>query len=352
MFSNSQTPHEPWFQHEEPDQPGRRLPKVSHAENAAEDALRRLRAVIRARHYSLRTEHAYVDWVRRYLAFHSSGVPAQLGVKHVTGFLSHLANDRLVSPSTQNQARAAILFFYEHVLGNGLPWLDEVVQAKSTRRLPVVLTPGEVKLLLRELSGIHHLLGQLLYGTGMRVMEALRLRIKDVEFVRREITVREGKGAKDRVTVLPESLMASLQQQREWVMQLHTQDLTDGYGAVYMPHALAIKYPSAAKSLTWQWMFPSPQVSVDPRTGEMRRHHLQVTALQRAVATAAQRAAIGKPCSPHTLRHSFATHMLQAGYDIRTVQELLGHSDVRPTMIYTHVMNKGGRGVCSPLDQL
>lgn len=316
------------------------------------EVIQRLRAVIRARHYALRTEYAYVDWAKRYMVFHRTSKPDDLGVREISAFLTHLARDRSVSPSTQNQARAAILFLYEHVLGACLPWLNDVVQAKSTKRLPVVLTPGEVKLLLRELRGTHLLLAQLLYGTGMRVMEALRLRVKDVEFSRREVTVREGKGSKDRVTVLPESVLPAMQRQRDLVAQLHMQDLAEGFGCVHLPHALAVKYPQASKSLAWQWMFPSPNLSVDPRSGEMRRHHIQVTALQRAVGTAAQRAQLDKPCSPHTLRHSFATHMLQAGYDIRTVQELLGHADVRTTMIYTHVMNRGGRGVASPLDAL
>jgi integron integrase len=254
--------------------------------------------------------------------------------------------------ATQGQAKSALLFLYRTVLGLQLPWLDDIVAAKNSRRLPVVLTPAEVRLLLGELGGSVGLLVSLVYGTGMRLLEGLRLRVKDVEFTRREIVVRDGKGGKDRVTVLPENLIPALQQQLATVRALHRRDLTEGFGSVRLPGAWDLKYPQAPKAWGWQWVFPSAHRSVDPRSAAVRRHHLSEGAVQKAVSLAARRAAITKPCSPHVMRHSFATHMLQAGYDIRTVQELLGHSDVSTTMIYTHVMNKGGRGVRSPLDQI
>ena len=304
------------------------------------------------RHYSIRTEQVYVDWVRRYILHNDTRHPAAMGPEEVARFLSYLANERNVAASTQNQAKSALLFLYAHVLKVELPWLAEVVSAHTNRRLPVVLTQPEVRGLMMELNGTNHLLASLMYGTGMRVLEALRLRVKDVEFERREILIREGKGNKDRVTVLPENLMLPLQEHIAASRRLHTKDLSEGYGAVFLPHAFAAKDPAAALSWGWQWVFPSSQRSTDPRSGEVRRHHLLEQGIQRAIAVASKRAGIVKPCSPHVLRHSFATHLLQAGYDIRTVQELLGHSNVKTTMIYTHVLNRGGRGVRSPLDQL
>jgi len=314
--------------------------------------LDRVRRDIRLRHYSIRTEAAYLDWIRRFILFHGKRHPMDMGPAEVEAFLGHLAVDRHVSPSTQGQAKSALLFLYRVTLNVDLPWLGEVVAAKTMRRLPVVLTPGEVRAMLAELSGSASLLASLLYGTGMRLLEGLRLRIKDIEFERREVTVRHGKGGKDRITMLPENLVLPLQQQVALVRALHLKDLAAGFGEVWLPHALAVKYPNAGRSVGWQWVFPGNTRSVDPRSGREMRHHQLEGNLQRAMSVAAKRAGINKPCSPHVLRHSFATHLLQSGYDIRTVQELLGHSDVSTTMVYTHVLNKGGRGVRSPLDQI
>ncbi|TAM09174.1 MAG: integron integrase [Nevskiaceae bacterium] len=314
--------------------------------------LDQLRAAVRARHYSLRTEQAYHDWVKRFILFHGKRHPREMGAPEVTAFLTHLATTRHVSASTQNQARSALLFLYKRVLGIDLPWLDEVVVAKRGQRLPVVLTPSEVRALLGHTSGTMGLVIGVLYGTGMRLLECLRLRVKDVELTRRELVVRQGKGNKDRVTVLPENLVLPLQQHLVRVKALHDLDLAEGFGEVFLPDALAEKYRDAPRMWGWQWVFPSPVRSIDPRSGAARRHHIYPESVQRAVREAARAADIAKPCTPHVLRHSFATHLLQAGYDIRTVQELLGHKDVKTTMIYTHVLNRGGRGVVSPFDAL
>ncbi|MDM4768541.1 integron integrase [Pelomonas sp. SE-A7] len=314
--------------------------------------LDQVREALRVRHYALRTEQVYVEWIRRYIRFHGTRHPAELGAAEVEAFLSFLAAERNVTASTQNQAKSALLFLYGQVLQLNLPWLGEVVTAQARRRLPVVLTSSEARSLLLELKGTAWLIASLLYGTGMRVLEGLRLRAKDIDFERREIIVREGKGGKDRVTVLPENLILPLRDQLATAKRLHELDLREGYGAVHLPHALAVKMPQAALSWGWQWVFPSARRSIDPRSGEVRRHHLMEQSVQRAISGAAGRAGIVKPCSPHILRHSFATHLLQSGYDIRTVQELLGHANVKTTMIYTHVLNRGGRGVRSPLDQI
>jgi len=311
-----------------------------------------VRARARVLHYAIRTEDAYADWVRRFILFHGKRHPREMGAGEVEAFLTHLAVERNVSASTQNQAKAALLFLYREVLQVDLPWLGEVVAARVTRRLPVVLTQREARELLLQLNGTMWLVASLLYGTGMRVLEGLRLRVKDIEFERREIIVREGKGNKDRVTVLPENLIVPLHAQMEKARTLHQADLEAGFGAVWLPDALAVKYRSAARAWGWQYVFPGAGRSVDPRDGAERRHHLHEQSVQKAVSLAARRAEITKPCTPHVLRHSFATHLLQAGYDIRTVQELLGHKDVSTTQIYTHVLNKGGRGVLSPLDAL
>ncbi|MBK7662924.1 MAG: integron integrase [Sterolibacteriaceae bacterium] len=314
--------------------------------------LDRVVARIRVRHYSLRTEQAYVGWIRRYIIFHGKRHPADMGKDEVEAFLSSLAVDRGVAASTQAQALAALLFLYREVLGDDLPWLDDVVRAKRPARLPTVLTQSEVRRMIDALADAESaLVVQLLYGTGMRVLEALRLRVKDVELSRCEIVVRDGKGGKDRVTMLPARLVVPMRAQIARAAALHAAELDAGRGGVWLPDALAVKYPNASCQLGWQYVFPAAGLSVDPRSGAERRHHLDEKRIQRAVKRAAQAAGIVKPVSPHTLRHCFATHLLEAGYDIRTVQELLGHSDVSTTMIYTHVLNRGGRGVISPLDR-
>jgi integron integrase len=314
--------------------------------------LDRMREAVRVRHYAIRTEQTYVQWARRFIVFHGKRHPAEMGAAEVEAFLTHLAVERGVAPATQSQAKAALLFLYREVLGVQLPWLDELVSAKPSRHLPVVLTPREAAALLQHMSGVTGLVAALLYGAGLRLLEGLRLRIKDIEFERRELLVRDGKGGKDRVTVLPENLVLPLQEQLAQARALHARDLQAGHGAVWLPDALAVKYPHAPRAWGWQWAFPSSVRSVDPRDGVERRHHLSEATVQKAVAGAARRAGVHKPCSPHVLRHSFATHLLQAGYDIRTVQELLGHADMKTTMIYTHVLNRGGRGVRSPLDAI
>jgi integron integrase len=313
--------------------------------------LDRVREKIRLKHYSIRTEQAYCDWIRRFVVFHGKRHPSMLGAGDVEAFLTALAVDGRVAASTQNQAKSALLFLYKEVLGVELPWLDGIETAKAPRRLPVVLTHDEVARLLARLTGVHRLIGGLLYGTGLRIMEAMRLRVKDVEFSRREIVVRDGKGGKDRMTMLPVRLVAPLREQIAHARELHRADLEAGQGAVWLPFALAHKYPSAARDWGWQYVFPATGRSVDPRDGIERRHHLADQAFQRAMKSALRDSGIVKPATPHTLRHSFATHLLESGYDIRTVQELLGHRDVSTTMIYTHVLNRGGRGVVSPLDR-
>jgi len=314
--------------------------------------LDQVRGKIRLKHYSIRTEQAYVDWIRRFILHFGKRHPRELGAANVEAFLTHLAVAGNVAASTQNQAKSALLFLYREVLETELPWLDNVERARAPKRLPVVLTRDEVHAVLSRLSGTHWLIASLLYGAGLRIMEGLRLRVKDVEFSRKEILVRDGKGFKDRVTMLPAALAAPLAEHLKRVKALHEQDLAAGRGAVHLPYALERKYPGAARDWGWQYVFPSANLSEDPRSGIERRHHLQDQAVQRAMRQAVRDAGVNKPATPHTLRHSFATHLLEGGYDIRTVQELLGHADVSTTMIYTHVLNRGGRGVTSPLDRV
>lgn len=314
--------------------------------------LDQVRAKIRYKHYSIRTEQAYTDWIRRFILHFGKRHPREMGAAEIRQFLTHLAVEGRVSASTQNQARCALLFLYKEVLETELPWLDDVEQAKAPKRLPVVLNRDEVQAILSRLQGTHWLIASLLYGTGMRILECLRLRVLDVDFKRREILIRDGKGNKDRVTMLPVTLVVTLQAHLQKVKALHDSDLAQGFGEVYLPFALDRKYPNAAREWSWQYVFPSAKLSVDPRSGKTRRHHIQEQAIQRAVKQVVRDAGLTKVATPHTLRHSFATHLLESGYDIRTVQELLGHSDVSTTMIYTHVLNKGGKGVNSPLDSI
>ena len=309
-----------------------------------------LRDRLRLKHYSIRTETQYVQWVRRFILFHGKRHPQEMGAKEVEAFLTHLAVEGRVAAATQNQALSALLFLYRELLHINLPWLDEVVRAKRPARLPVVLTREEVQAVLGRTEGTYGLMLRLLYGTGMRLMECVRLRVKDVDFSRAEIIVRDGKGAKDRVTMLPQRIAAELQAHLQRRRHLYEDDLAKGMASVYLPNALDRKYANAENEWAWQYVFVAKSYSIDPRSGTERRHHIDEKLVQRAMKRAVQEAAISKPATPHTLRHSFATHLLQGGYDIRTVQELLGHADVATTMIYTHVLNKGGRGVVSPLD--
>jgi integron integrase len=312
--------------------------------------LDQVRAEIRLRHYSLRTEQAYVHWIRRFILFHDKRHPSTMGEREITAFLTDLAVNRHVSASTQNQALSAILFLYRNVFHMQLEWLDDVVRAKRSQRLPVILSRDELRQLLGCMHGVNGLIARLLYGTGMRKMECLRLRVQDVDFHYRQIVVRSGKGNKDRVTMLPDSLLEPLQEQFAAARHIHNNDLQEGHGEVALPHALERKYPNAGKQWGWQYVFPSTRRCVDPYTGVIRRHHWFDTNVSRAIREAARKACISKRVSVHTLRHSFATHLLEDGYDIRTVQELLGHKDVKTTQIYTHVLNRGGHSVRSPLD--
>ena len=312
--------------------------------------LDQVRAAIRVRHYSRRTEDTYVQWIRRFILFHAKRHPRDMGEREITAFLTYVAVDKNVAASTQNQALSALLFLYQRVLARPLDWLDDVVRARRPKRLPVVLSREEISRLHGELQGVPQLIARLMYGTGMRLMEALRLRVKDMEFEKRQVIVRAGKGDKDRYTVLPDSLVDPLQLHLTKVKALHQADLTDGSGSVSLPFSLARKYPNADREWGWQYVFPSGRLSTARGDTVLRRHHLDEKNLQRTFRHTALRCRFGKPVSSHTLRHSFATHLLESGYDLRTIQELLGHKDVSTTMIYTHVLNKGGRGVRSPLD--
>lgn len=312
--------------------------------------LDQVRDTLRRKNYAYRTEQTYTSWIRRFILFHNKRHPREMGAAEIESYLTYLAVDREVAPSTQNQALAALQFLYQHVLH--IPLDEEILPApaKRSKHLPVVLSKQEAQGVINRLSGVEKLLTQLLYGSGLRITECLRLRVKDLDFQRGEIIVRSGKGAKDRVTVLPDCLHTPLQRQLQRTRLLHQEDLAEGCGSVYLPRGLARKYPNAAREWIWQYVFPASGFSADPRTGEIRRHHLGASSLRRSIKKAARKAGITKHVTPHTFRHSFATHLLEDGYDIRTVQELLGHADVSTTMIYTHVLNKGGRGVRSPLD--
>lgn len=310
------------------------------------------RVVLQRLHYSYRTEISYLQWIRRFIRFHNRRHPREMGADEITAYLNYLANQRKVAASTQNQALSAILFLYKRVLGIDLPWLSEVDRAKRPKRLPVVLTRDEVRAVLAFTDGVSGLMLSMLYGTGMRLMECVRLRVKDIDFGYRQITVRSGKGDKDRITMLPNSLVPHLQMHLKQVQLMHERDIGAGFGCTDLPNALDRKYPSAAYDWAWQFAFPSHRRSPNRETGELQRHHISHSTPGKALREAVRRAKISKRVTVHTLRHSFATHVLESGYDIRTVQKLLGHSNVNTTQIYTHVLNKGGHGVLSPLDKL
>ena len=312
----------------------------------------RVRETLRARHGSRRTEKSYIGWIRRFILFHGKRHPAEMGAAEVTQFLSNLAVHGNVASSTQNQALSALLFLYRHVLQVDLPWLDNVVRAKRSERLPVVLTRDEVRAVIRELQGPPRLMAILLYGAGLRLLECARLRVKDVDFAANQIIVRAGKGDRDRVSMLPAAVKTDLARHLEMVRNHHEADLRQDAGWVDLPWALARKYPHAGREWPWQWVFPATRFYVDRVTGQRRRHHLHESVLQRAVKDAVRRAGVAKRATCHTFRHSFATHLLEDNYDIRTVQELLGHRDVSTTMIYTHVLNRGPSGVRSPADRM
>ena len=326
--------------------------RLSRGRAGAPRLLDRVREALRVRHYSIRTEEAYVGWIRRFILFHGRRHPRDLGKAEITAFLTTLAVRGKVAASTQNQALSALLFLYRHVLETEVPWLDELVHAKRPQKLPVVLTRGEVQALLSCLRGTKWLMAVLLYGSGLRLLECLRLRVKDIVFERAEIMVREGKGGKDRLTMLPAAAVEPLRRQVEQVAAVHERDLAAGYGAVYLPDALARKYPNAARELAWQWVFPAAGVSVDPRSGETRRHHADESVLQRAIRQAARDAGIARLVGPHSLRHGFATHALEAGVDLPTLGRMLGHTSVSTTMRYLHTTTKRVSAQISPLDRL
>lgn len=318
--------------------------------NSPVKLLDKVRQCIRLKGYSIRTEKSYVSWIKRFILFHGKRHPQEMGKSEIEAFLSHLVMKRNVASSTQNQAFNAILFLYNHVLGIDMPQDINALRSKKPVRVPTVMTREETLKLIAMMHGTHQLMAKLIYGCGMRVMECIRLRVKDIDFELNQIIVRDGKGKKDRITVLPDSVKPALKEHLIYVKKLHQADLARGYGRVYLPNALAKKYPNADRQWGWQYAFPAKTLSRDPRSGMKRRHHLHVSCIQKAIRKAVNLCAATKPIGCHTLRHSFATHLLAEGYDIRTVQDLLGHKDVSTTMIYTHVLNRGGKGVRSPLD--
>jgi integron integrase len=314
--------------------------------------LDQVRSVLRVKHYSYRTERSYISWIKRYINFNNKTHPKDLDGKDISKFISHLALKEKVSSNTQNQALCALVFLYKQVFGLDMGEFPEIQWAKKPKKIPVVFSKSEVQTVLKNLNGIHWLMAMLLYGSGLRLNECLQLRVKDIDFEYKQLTVRDGKGDKDRVTILPNKLINPLKDQIEYVKGLFEKDIEKGYDSVYLPFALERKYPNASKELGWRFVFPSDNISRDPRSGKRRRHHLNESVLPKAVRRAIKKSGITKQASSHTFRHSFATHLLEEGYDIRTVQELLGHSNVNTTMIYTHVMNKGVMGVKSPADKI
>ena len=327
------------------------MPPTTAAVASSPKLLDRVRWQLRVKHYSIRTEQAYVDWIRRYILFHHKRHPNEMAEREITEFLSHLAVEKNVSASTQNQAFSALLFLYQQVLERKLDFIDNVQRVTRPAKLPVVFTPSEARAVLAHLKGDYRLMAELLYGSGLRLMECLRLRVKDIDFGYNQITVRNGKGMRERVALLPQQVRRSLHAHLDRVKELHLQDLSRGGGKVFLPFALKRKYPNAERSWIWQYVFPAAKASLDPHSGEHRRHHVLEKNLQNAVKLAIRAAGIKKAASCHTFRHSFATHLLESGYDIRTVQELLGHKNVATTMIYTHVLNRPGLNIRSPLDR-
>jgi integron integrase len=325
-------------------------PKQPPSNPQSKKLLEQVRDCLRLKHYSYRTEETYVTWIKRFILFHQKRHPRDMGAAEIETFLTHLAVERNVAVATQNQALSAVLFLYKYVLQSEVEMPPSLIRPGRPKRLPTVLTPTEATRIIVQMQGVSKIMTKLLYGSGLRLMECMRLRVKDIDFENRQIIVRDGKGENDRATVLPESVIPELKLHLETVRLLHEKDVREGYGETQLPYALSVKYPNASREWIWQYVFPASQRSTDPQTGTVRRHHLDESVLQRSVRDAAQRAKISKPVSPHTFRHSFATHLLQNGYDIRTVQELLGHKDVKTTMIYTHVLNRGGLAVKSPLD--
>jgi len=331
--------------------PSQSLPPTSSSPTGkGKKLLDQLRDAIRAKHYSYRTEQTYIDWCKRYILYHEKRHPAEMGVPEIQAYITYLATDQQVAASTQNQALSAILFLYRHVLLREIEFPTDVLRAKKPGRLPTVLTKAEAMAIIRAMNGTHKLMVQLLFGSGLRLMECLRLRVKDIDFAGQQIIVRDGKGESDRSVPLPESIAFTLKAHLQRVRSIHKQDLQEGYGEVHLPYALERKYANANREFGWQYVFPASQRSIDPQTGKTMRHHVHESVLQRAIKDAVRLVKIDKQVSPHTFRHSFATHLLQNGYDIRTVQELLGHKDVKTTMIYTHVLQRGGLAVKSPLD--
>ena len=312
--------------------------------------LDQVRDALRLKHYSARTEQTYIEWIKRYIIFHKKRHPKDMAIPEIEAFITHLAVDRNVAVSTQNQALSAIIFLYKYILGQELEMPPALIRPGRPKRLPTVLSQAEASRVIAQMTGTPKIMAKLLYGSGLRLMECMRLRVKDIDFENHQIIVRDGKGENDRSTVLPDSVIPDLKLHLASVKELHEKDLREGYGETYLPYALGKKYTNAKRDWVWQYVFPSAQRSTDPQTGQVRRHHLDESILQRAVKQAAKRTNISKPVTPHTFRHSFATHLLQNGYDIRTVQELLGHKDVKTTMIYTHVLQRGGMAVKSPLD--
>jgi integron integrase len=325
-------------------------PSSPDSPHKAKKLLDQLRDAIRAKHYSYRTEQTYIDWCKRYILYHNKRHPAEMGIPEIQAYIVHLATDQQVAASTQNQALSAILFLYRNVLLREIEFPTDLLRAKKPSRLPTVLSKAEAMAIIHGMHGTPKLMTQLLFGSGLRLMECLRLRVKDIDFASRQIIVRDGKGENDRSVPLPGSISALLKEHIERVRTIHSQDLREGYGEVHLPYALERKYPAASREFGWQYVFPAGQRSIDPQTGKTMRHHVHESVLQRAIKDAVRLARIDKQVSPHTFRHSFATHLLQNGYDIRTVQELLGHKDVKTTMIYTHVLQRGGLAVKSPLD--